>query len=370
MLVNAQLNGMSSLWKSQPRPSAESIPANTTNATVAEGDTTVRGDAAGVTQTYAAAATQLRSLATSSPVLASSPSLSAASEMPATTQPPADQTRSRPATAPVSLPDARPPGPAEGTAAERRLFGIPEALDTNLGGPPALPSHGVTKADIDPATGAPRLGELPGSHADANGHNYSVRNVLPPGLTKAQATEAFERFNAPTHEALLGIGNDPSQRDGSIDPSVLAPAFLRGHLFGSHLGGEVKLTHGTTPEGMPWAINSTKLLHPFTGHITRTLEEYDNRFYIRTDGLGHGSDETHGLRNRVNCATGPTSFGRLDELASEYAKKHFLANSAQAAPASTSPAALPETGEAQHVSGAFFAGARSEMHRLAQQLRL
>ena len=231
----------------------------------------------------------------------------------------------RPFTRTEDLPDGRPAGPLEGTAQERRRFGIPAALDRNLGGPPALPSSGVTKQDIDPKTGKPFLGALPDHSINPLSHQYSRRSALPEGLTKQQATETFRRFNAPTNEALRGEGNDPSKTSGSVDPSVMWPvASERGRLPFRRAGGDVTLTHGDTPQGMPWAINSTKLKHPFIGHVTRTLEEHEGRFYIRTDGIGRGNDHTLGARHLANWMSGTTSFGRLDELASDYARRRFL----------------------------------------------
>lgn len=113
---------------------------------------------------------------------------------------------------PVYRPDAQAPA--------RRANGIPEALDRHDYGPPATPSRaGDIARDLDPATGRPRTGTLSVEETE-NGHRYSTRNALPAGLSREQAEQIFNRYNAPTTQALYGNGNDPSATQGSVDPRI------------------------------------------------------------------------------------------------------------------------------------------------------
>lgn len=269
-----------------------------------------------------------------------------------------------------------PPGNEE----RLRASGVPERLSDHPGGPPMAPA---AELEIDPATGQPRTGTLHNDFRPArpapdtpemtelrererelaaesvapgrfnarererammereqvrrelsdleigsllpSDHSYATQNALPPGLTREQATEVFNAFNAPTAEALDGEGNPPDLAGGRVDPS--APFSVAGYFpYGlDRLGGNVEMNRGTTPEGDPWAINTTVPGdHPLNGHITRTLLEHEGQFYIRTDGAGVGDVPFGTERDRLNSAVGPATFNRLDAIAAEYARERYL----------------------------------------------
>ncbi len=231
--------------------------------------------------------------------------------------------------------DPRPPGPPPGTdsqAAGRRANGVPPELDRHPNGPPATPSGRIPSHEIDPNTGLPRTGTLL-NVGNADGHQYITRVALPPGITREQGEQTFDRYRAPTTEALYGDGVDPSARRGTVDMrgpishiTERLPRFLQNLLsLGQDGGGEVHMNRGRTPDGRPWAINSTiPDRHPLVGHITRTFEEHNGRYYIRTEGVGSGDDSTWGARHRLNGIVGPPAFGNLDEAAVRYARREFL----------------------------------------------
>jgi hypothetical protein len=248
---------------------------------------------------------------------------------------------------------------SSGIEAQRRASNIPERLDRYHGGPPAPPSQGIFKADLD-EKGHPRTGTLFNS-TNAISHRYITRNALPEGLSRDQATEVFRRFNAPTRDALQGRGNDPSLNGGVADPSAPFPRSARGT---SLWGGNIEFTRGATPDGRPWAINTAvQGQHPLTGHATRTLEEYDGRYYIRTDGVGNYSNPLIDLASAVsrpsaltrmagavagvgqqllNYIIGPRVFNNLDVAACDYARRTFGLQQGSCQSAPPSPVQCPQ----------------------------
>lgn len=231
----------------------------------------------------------------------------------------------------TEAPAPRPQAPQRSPQAQeaRRAAGLPQSLETHSGGPPAAPFAGRLERD---AQGRVRTGTLL-NEADLGGHRYVTVNALPPGLTEAEAVEAFRRFNAPTNEAQRGLGNEPTVGGvtrGYVDPS--APLGLPSRArtepwrpFGfdaTQTGGHVELRQGTGPDGRPWAVNTTiDGEHPLKGHVTRTLVQEDGRWYIRTEGVGDGNDGRFGARHMLNQVVGPATFNNLDALAAEWAEK-------------------------------------------------
>ena len=221
-----------------------------------------------------------------------------------------------------------------------RACNVPARLDRYHGGPPAPPSQGILKADLD-EKGQPRTGTL-FNRTNAISHRYVTRNALPGGLSREQATEVFRRFNAPTRDALEGRGNDPTLEGGVADPSAPFPRSAHGT---SLWGGNIEFSRGFTPDGRPWAINSTiQGQHPLAGHATRTLEEHDGRYYIKTEGVGNHSNPVNDFasaRSRpsalarvagaaagvaqqfLNYLVGPRAFNNLDAAACDYAMRMF-----------------------------------------------
>ena len=260
--------------------------------------------------------------------------------------------------------------------------GVPAERSEHPGGPPAAPAAGFRPDEIDPATGQPRTGELfnefraagpvdtpqtedlearireqrelavaPGrfnarereragmdahrlqmelgdlratGEQEPSRHHYVTNNALPEGLTREQASEVFSGFNAPTREALLGRPNPSDQTDGYVDPSaILPPGRLLPGTEG--WGGHVHTNRGESPEGNPWAINTTiPGEHPLNGHITRTLLEHEGRFYIRTEGVGEGNVIFGTERDWINSLVGPRTFNNLDSIAGDYAQRTYL----------------------------------------------
>lgn len=218
--------------------------------------------------------------------------------------------------------------PNLGTLAEeasRRASGVPEALENHSYGPPAPPSSRETMLSELDENGNPRLGTLV-NETENGGHRYVRRGELPAGTTREEAEEAFRTHRAPTTEALYGGGDSPTSTEGSVD--IRGPLGDLAHALPWQAqllvsaaqaispvgGGDVTMSQGRTPDGMPWAVNSTvDGRHPLAGHITRTLEERNGRFYIRTEGVGSGDDSWAGMRHELNSWLGPVTFANLDE---------------------------------------------------------
>lgn len=232
-------------------------------------------------------------------------------------------------------PPAQPEQRSPEAVASRRESGVDPKLEQHSGGPPAAPFTGKLDRDKD---GNIRTGTIK-NEASGDRHHYITQNALPPGLTKAQAEKAFRRFNAPTNEAQRGLGNEPNVggvTKGSVDPTAPLGIPSKNRTepvrpFGfdaTQTGGNVELRQGNTKDGRPWAVNTTiDGEHPLKGHVTRTLvnepgKDGKDRYYIRTEGVGHGNDHALGARHRLNQLVGPPTFNNLDNLASEYANKN------------------------------------------------
>ncbi len=152
--------------------------------------------------------------------------------------------------------------------------------------------------------------------ASTTDHHYAVMSDrLPAGTTFARANAALQRFNGPTGPAMSGQGDDPNATFGwVVDP----------------LTNEVPTGCVTFERGNGWARNTTAVLHPFVGTITRYVVDGGNGSYrILTVGEGvtppsangdsvggyllRSAQETvSGARNVGNVVGGPLIFKQLD----------------------------------------------------------
>jgi hypothetical protein len=239
--------------------------------------------------------------------------------------------------------------------AELRRVGVPETSIDHFAGPAAAPVNAFSPEELN-EDGTPRLGTLvndlrPGLNTTS--HRYVTVNQLD-APNRELAERGFYGFNAPTHDALNGRLNPTTQSEGQVDPT--APLPLDGQGFDlpglgpidpNFLGGHVSTERGRTPEGAPWAINSTTPgKHPLRGHITRSLIEHEGKFYVRTEGVGTGPTFTSPLlekpeddslvlrsiftrptatnfwmgggRDALNSIVGPPSFHNLDFRLNEW----------------------------------------------------
>jgi hypothetical protein len=243
---------------------------------------------------------------------------------------------------------------------ELERLGVPENSRNHFAGPAAAPVNGFRPDELN-EDGTPRLGTTvnevrPG--LDTTSHRYVTVNALDT-TDRALAERAFNGFNAPTHDALNGRPNPVDQTEGNVDPTAPLPLGLNGsdvphvdiplvgRLDVNDLGGHVSTHRGRTPEGNPWAINTTTPgRHPLRGHITRSLIEHDGNFFVRTEGVGSGptfqmpgtegnsTENPHPLditrhasllnlaggaaRDVVNSVVGPPTFHNLDQAANEW----------------------------------------------------
>lgn len=211
--------------------------------------------------------------------------------------------------------------------------GVPAELSNHPGGPPAAPESRF-RADELNADGTPRTGAIfnrIGAYEGNSRHHYVHIGALEPGLTREQAIEVANGFNAPTSDAMRGYPNSMETREGWVDPTAPAGGGMVAGPFG-YAGGHVSMNRGTTPDGLPWAINSTtEGWHPLNGHITRSLIEHEGRYYIRTEGIGTGDSSllSHG-QDALNALVGPSTFDQLNEAGNRWARwKHELGTEEQ-----------------------------------------
>ena len=230
--------------------------------------------------------------------------------------------------------------------AELERLGVPQNSREHPAGPAAAPVNAFRPDELN-EDGSPRLGttlnELrPG--LTETGHHYVTVNEV--NTTDPEvARRAFNGFNAPTHDALNGRPNPNSQTEGFVDPTAPFPLGTQGadipdfripftdiRVEPNDLGGHVSTHRGETPEGTPWAINTTTPgRHPLRGHITRSLIEHEGRFYVRTEGVGTGptvdgprilgvptSPALGAGRDVLNSIVGPPTFHNLDQRLNEW----------------------------------------------------
>ena len=240
--------------------------------------------------------------------------------------------------------------------AELQRIGVPDNAISHPAGAAAAPVNGFSADELNP-DGTPRVGTLvnelrPGLQETS--HRYVTVNPLD-APNRELAEQAFFGFNAPTHEALSGQPNPSTQTEGRVDPTAPLPLGADGFdlpeigILGlgdpNEAGGHVSTHRGHTPEGTPYAINTTTPGdHPLRGHITRSLIEHEGDFYIRTEGVGSGA--THefegtlledspllqipfrnpvswafgGGRDTVNSLVGPPTFHNLDRRANDWVR--------------------------------------------------
>lgn len=211
-------------------------------------------------------------------------------------------------------------------AQQLRASRVPAQLSNHPGGPPAAPESSFRPDELG-RDGRPRTGtifnEVGRMPNGASRHHYVQIGALEPGLTREQAIRVANGFNAPTAGALQGRPNPMSLREGDVDPSAPAGGGLAGGTLGE-LGGHVSMNRGSTPDGLPWAINSTAPgRHPLNGHITRSLLEHEGRYYVRTEGVGTGNEFYSGAQDRFNQAIGPMTFDNLNQAANRFARSEF-----------------------------------------------
>ncbi len=204
---------------------------------------------------------------------------------------------------------------------------VPAELSNHQGGPPAAPESRFRPDELN-QDGSPRTGTIfndTGTTAEGNSrHHYVHVGALEPGMTREQAIAVANGFNAPTSDAMRGYPNSNDTRQGWVDPSApVGGGLTSGPLSGA--GGHVSMNRGTTPDGLPWAINSTTPgAHPLNGHITRSLIEHEGRYYIRTEGIGTGdSGLVSQAQDGLNQLVGPSTFEQLNEAGNRWARYEY-----------------------------------------------
>jgi hypothetical protein len=137
-----------------------------------------------------------------------------------------------------------------------------------------------------------------GDLLDGGSHSYHVLSQpFPPGTTWDQANNLMQRYNAPTADALHGLGGNPASTSGWVtDPAT----------------GYVPIGRVTFDRGDGWVTNTTQFPHPFEGTITRQLV-YDGDQNIRVLTTGEGQGGLLGpIRHEINAQSGPSIFQDLD----------------------------------------------------------
>lgn len=146
-------------------------------------------------------------------------------------------------------------------------------------------------------------------------HQYSTRTAFPEGTSLQEANQLVNGFNAPTARAMNGRPNDPNLTQGWVDN----PAFRTSPEWeGIDRSGLVTMERGQHEDGRAWVRNTTvDGLHPMVGTITRSVEEHEGRYYVRTDGVGQGGFMSN-TRHKINEMVGPEMFQELDRRMLEY----------------------------------------------------
>lgn len=154
-------------------------------------------------------------------------------------------------------------------------------------------------------------------------HDYSVRTAFPQGTTLQEANGLVNGFNAPTARAMEGRPNDPNLTGGWVDnPFINTPDWAES----LDASGRVTMERGVNEDGTAWVRNTTvDGQHPFVGTITRSVEEQDGRYYVRTDGEGQGGALSN-IRHYLNAQMGPEMFQELDARMLEYQARQRRGN--------------------------------------------